>query len=332
MRLWTPLAVVLLLAGFYLAGPRTRRPRLDPALPAPPDSPAAVEAYLLQREASLPVRPDNQARVVWAGKPGKATETCLLYLHGYSASWREGGPIHLATAKRYGANLLLTRLNAHGLKGPEPLLNFDADAMWEDAKLALVQAHALGKRVVIMATSSGAPLALRLAAQHPELVDALVLYSPNIRIAQPFAGLISGPWGLQIARLAKHGRYNEWTDSEEVYKYWYRRQRLEGATQLQALLDAALSPQLLAAVKAPMFVGAYYKDPQHQDPTVSVAGIREMVAAVATPRATLRYVEYPDAASHVIGCDLTSKAWNAVQDDTWAFLDPLLVEKEKAQP
>ena len=322
MPILLTILAALLLA--YLAGPRTRKPRLDAALPPPPDSPAAVESFLQQREASLPVRPDNQARVVWAGKAGQPTELCLVYFHGYSASWREGAPINLATAKRYGANLLLTRLQAHGVVSAEPLLDFDADAMWEDAKLALVQAHVLGKHVVLMATSSGAPLALRLAAQHPDQVDGLILYSPNIRIRQPLAFLMSWPWGLQIARLVKGSKYNEWTDSAEVYKYWYRRQRLEGATQLQAMLDNALGPQILAAVKAPSFVGAYYKDEAHQDPTVSVPAIRELLTQLGTPKGALRYVEYANAESHVIGCDLTSKDWPAVQADTWKFLEEVL--------
>jgi pimeloyl-ACP methyl ester carboxylesterase len=230
----------------------------------------------------------------------------------------------LSTAKRYGANLLLTRLHEHGLEREEALLDFDADAMWADAKLALVQARALGRQVVLMATSSGAPLALRLAAEHPQLVDGLVLYSPNIRIRQRFAGMMSLPWGLQIARLVKGGKYNEWTDREEVLKYWNRRQRLEGAVQLQLLLDTAIPADVLAAVRCPVFTGAFYKDEQVQDPTVSVAAIRAMLPQLGTAASGRVYVEYPDADSHVIACDLTSHAWMQVQADTWKFLDGIL--------
>jgi pimeloyl-ACP methyl ester carboxylesterase len=323
-----PLSIALILfvalCLAYLAGPRTRKPRLDGVLPEAPDSPAAVEAWLQRREAAMPVRPDNQARVVWAGKPGQATELALVYFHGYSASWREGAPVNLNTAKRYGANLLLTRLHEHGLERPEALLDFDAETMWQDAKLALVQARVLGRKVVIMATSSGAPLALRLAGQHPELVDGLLLYSPNIEIRHRFSSLISGPWGLQIARLAKGGKYNEWVADEEVYKYWYRRQRLEGAAQLQALLDTSMSPAILAEVKCPVFIGAFYKDEKVQDETVSVAAIRRMLGQLGTPAAQRTYIEYPDAGSHVIACDLTSKAWPQIQADTWRFLDTVL--------
>ncbi|MFR6382415.1 MAG: alpha/beta hydrolase [Odoribacter splanchnicus] len=65
-------------------------------------------------------------------------------------------------------------------------------------------AHKLGKKVIIMGTSTGCTLALMLAADFPVLVDALILYSPNIKIKNPMAPLLSGPWGLQISG-AVHG-------------------------------------------------------------------------------------------------------------------------------
>ena len=114
------LTLVALLALAYAVGPRPRIPRLDPALPPVPPEPLAAEAWLAAKEAALPLRPDNQARVAWAGAPGEKKPRCLVYLHGYSASWREGAPVIPDTARRYGANLLLTRLRSttdHGALG-----------------------------------------------------------------------------------------------------------------------------------------------------------------------------------------------------------------------
>lgn len=321
--------VVLIFAALLLAfclGPRPRKPRLDATLPPPMPDAASAEARLQAHEASVPrpIRPDNQARIRWAGEPGQATERCILYLHGYSASWREGGPVHEATAARYGANLLLTRLQAHGLEGPEPMLDFDAEACWEDAKQALVLARALGQKVLLMATSSGAPLALRLAALYPERIEGLVLYSPNIRIRQPLAPLMAGPWGLQIARLVKGSRYNDFPTTGIEQNYWYSHQRLEGAVQLQQLLNGVFAGGVLGAVKQPTFMGTYYKDAAHQDDTVSVPAIRRAFAALGTSPVQKRYREFPDAGSHVIACDLSSGAWQAVQTQTWEFLEDVL--------
>src|SRR5580658_499378 len=138
--------VLIVLAVFLALGPRPRRLRLGGGLPELPREAGAAADWLDAKEAGLPVRPDNQARVVWAGAKGRPTPWCLVYLHGFSASWREGGPVHVNTARRYGANLLLTRLSGHGLRVDDPLLDLDASSLWEDAKEALVLAHALGKR------------------------------------------------------------------------------------------------------------------------------------------------------------------------------------------
>jgi pimeloyl-ACP methyl ester carboxylesterase len=324
------LAVIgLLLAALALAyalGPRARKPRLDPVLPPAPPSPAAAEAWLQGHEAATPhpLKPDNQARIVWAAQPGQATDWSIVYLHGYSASWREGGPVHQNTAARYGANLLLTRLHGHGLQVDEPLLDFDADAYWADAKQALVLGAALGRKVLLMATSSGTPLALRLAAEHPGLVQGMVLYSPNMAIRNALAPLMAGPWGLQIARAVKGGLYNEFTPTEAEARYWYPRQRLEGAVQLQLILSHCCGPDVLARVHAPLFAGVFYKDEEHQDQTISVAAVRKALPQIATPAAQKRYVEFPQAGRHVIACDLSSGAWQAVQAETWAFLEEVL--------
>ena len=321
----TVLAVILAaLILAYAVGPRPRIPRLDPALPALPGEAAAAAAWLAAKEAALPVRPDNQARVLWAGAPGEKKPWCLVYLHGYSASWREGAPVVTDTARRYGANLLLTRLRGHGLECGEPLLDLDAQDLWDDAKEALALAGALGGRVVLAATSSGAPLALQLAAKHPDKVQGLLLYSANIRIRQPGSRLMTWPWGLQVAQVVKGGRYNHWGQEGEATRYWYQRQRLEGAVQLQALLDACVKPRDFARVTCPVYAAVYYKDEAHRDPTIRVWAVRWMMGLLGTPDAQKRYQEFPLAEDHVIACDLMSKDWLGVRQGTWDFLEQIL--------
>jgi pimeloyl-ACP methyl ester carboxylesterase len=318
------LILLAVLAVAYAVGPRPRIPRLDPALPALPPGPLAAEAWLAAKEAALPLRPDNQARVVWAGAPGEKTPWSLVYLHGYSASWREGAPVVTDTARRYGANLLLTRLRSHGLETAEPLLDLDAQALWDDAKEALALGRILGGKVVLAATSSGAPLALQLAARHPDLVQGLVLYSANIRIRQPGSRLMTWPWGLQVAQVVKGGRYNHWDQGGEAARYWYQRQRLEGAVQLQALLDACVKPRDFAKVTCPVYAAVYYKDEAHRDPTIRVWAVRWMMGLLGTPEGLKRYQEFPLAQDHVIACDLMSKDWQGVRQGTWEFLEQSL--------
>jgi pimeloyl-ACP methyl ester carboxylesterase len=299
---------------------------LDPALPPVPASAAEAEAQLKAQEAALfaQIRPDNEARIQWATAPGQVAERCIVYLHGYSACWREGGPVHQATAQRFGANLLLARLSGHGLEEEEPLLHWDPELYWADAKQALAWGRALGREVILMATSSGAPLALRLAAEHPLLVSGLVLYSPNVRIHDFLAPLMSAPWGLALARLVRGSRYNEWPATPEEARYWYRRQRLEGAVQLQRLLNYAYSGDVLGRVHQPSFFGVYYQDALHQDSTISVAASRRAWEQLGSSPHKKTWAQFPLAGKHVIACDLSSQEWREVQAATWEFLETVM--------
>jgi pimeloyl-ACP methyl ester carboxylesterase len=178
----------------------------------------------------------------------------------------------------------------------------------------------LGEQVLLMATSSGAPVAMRLAAQHPDKVKGLVLYSPNVRIRNPLAPLMRYPGGLWLARLVRGGLYNEWAANEEEARYWYKRQRLEGAVQLQRLLDAAYQDDVIGRVSQPCFMGVYYRDAEHQDDTISVAATRKAFRRLGSPPGKKVWAEFPLAGRHVIACDLISKQWREVQAATWEFL------------
>ena len=64
------------------------------------------------------------------------------------------------------------------------MINLTADKLWNSAKEAYAIGKQLGKKVIIMATSTGGTLALKLAAEYPEIAG-LILLSPNIAINDP---------------------------------------------------------------------------------------------------------------------------------------------------
>src|SRR5687768_4453312 len=152
----------------YFLGPRPATPHYSTSLPAVPDS-NAVEHYVASVESKLPLRPDNQARIIWYNDSLKnKTDYSIVYLHGFSASQKEGDPVHYSIANYYGCNLYLSRLHDHGIETDQPLLNYTAEGVWESAKQAYAIGKQLGKKVILMGTSTGATLALKLAAEYPE--------------------------------------------------------------------------------------------------------------------------------------------------------------------
>lgn len=319
-------AVFAVLTVVYLAGPRVPVTELNTELPVVPVSIDSIESYVQGKDAGLPVKPGNEGMVLWGDSATIATEYVLLYLHGFSASHFEGEPIIHDFVKEFGVNAYLPRLAAHGLDVAEPLLDMTPVNLYNSAKEALVVAHKLGQKVIVMGTSTGCTLALMLAADFPQMVDGLILYSPNIRIKNKMAPLLTGPWGLQITRLVHGGNYcvsDDPADSEDC-KYWNCRYRVEAQVYLQQLLDMRMNREEFAKVRQPVFLGFYYKDRKHQDQTIEVKAALQMFDELGTPDDRKVKLAFPEAGVHVIACGLSSKAIPEVREQTFEFARQVL--------
>ena len=232
--------VVLALVVIYLVGPKPDDPELNKNLPSIWASIANIEEFVDDKSEGLNIKEDNESRIIWANDSVKErTNYCLLYLHGFSASWYEGYPANVAFARHFGFNAYFPRLASHGIDTTDALVDMTPDRLWNSAKEALMIARSLGKKVIIMGTSTGGTLALKLAADFPEYVDGLILYSPNIEINNDAAFLLSGPWGLQIGRQFNDGKYriSEEDSLSKNCRYWNCKYRLEAVVYLQRSVD-----------------------------------------------------------------------------------------------
>ncbi|MGA0384569.1 MAG: alpha/beta hydrolase [Flavobacteriaceae bacterium] len=213
----------------------------------------------------------------------------------------------------------MPRLASHGLDVEDAMLELTADALIDSAKEALAIAQLLGERVVIIATSNGGALALHLARAVNNL-DALVLYSPNIEIYDWTAKLLDDPWGLQLARLIKGSDFNEIEMPETRKAYWYHKYRLESLPHLQAFVHYTMRPGTFRAVKAPVFLGYFYKNEEEQDKVVSVEAMLEMYKYLGTPDSLKQKVAFPNAGDHILASPLASKDAEGVYQASKTFL------------
>jgi len=314
-------SIVLVLAAVVALGPRVS-PALPPiALPALPQEPLALQAWLDAREQATPgVRPDNQARIVWADPAHPGRRDCaMVYLHGFTASQGEGAPTHERLARHFGCNLYLPRLPGHGLVAADALRGIDAPRLLGGAAEALAVARVLGRRVVVIGNSMGGALALQTVAAHPQQVQALVLWSPLVREHGEQLQPLLWPWGAQLLLWSRNGgdpvmRYP--VDSG----YWADATHVDGYRALAALTRGGMRPATYARIHVPVFLGYYYRDAQHQDATVSVAAMQAMFAQLGTPPALRQAVDFPDAGNHVLASPIRSKAVPAVFAATCRFL------------
>ncbi len=319
-------ALLIVLTIAYLLGPKPASPVYNNVFPDVPAIDSGLEKYIADGEAKHRIKPDNEARIVWARDSlRQKTEYAIVYLHGFSASQEEGNPVHRNIARQFGCNLYLSRLSQHGIDTVDALVNLTADNLWESAKQALAIGRQLGNKVILMGTSTGGSLALQLAATYPSLVSGLVLYSPNIAINDPNAWLLNNPWGLQIARLVKKSKLNTAANTTPEYKqYWNHQYRLEAAAQLEEELETTMNKGTFGRIQQPTLTLYYYKDEQHQDPVVKVSAMKEMMNSLATPAALKRMIAVPNAGSHVIASPIQSKDIVTVEKETAAFLREVL--------
>lgn len=303
------LLALLALVAVYLLGPAPETPVYATQLPAVPEKAADLERYIQEREQQHHLKPDNDARILWYDSLRNKTPFSVVYLHGFSASRGEGDPVHRDFARKFGANLFLSRLDGHGIDTTEPLLNMTAAGLWRDAREALAIGKQLGHKVILVGTSTGSTLALKLAATFPNDVYAVINMSPNIAINNDLAFLANNHWGLQLARFVKKGDYNQSPGKSTLEEqYWYSKYRLEAVTQIQELLETTMKPATFAKIKQPVLDLYYYKDEAHQDPTVRVSAIKRMHSELGTPDSLKQLIDIPEAGAHVIGSSITSKA------------------------
>jgi len=314
----------------YLFGPRPDEPKYETVMPAVPPL-NELDKYVATQEAVHKLRPNNEARIVWANDSSRQkTEYAIVYIHGFSASQEEGNPVHRNIAKQFGCNLYLSRLAEHGIDTSEQLMNLTADNYWESAKQALAIGKQLGNKVILMGTSTGGTQALQLAATYPADVAGLILYSPNIAINDANAWVLNNHWGLQLARLVKGSKYNDPADERPIYRqYWNKPYRLEATVALEEMLETTMNKETFSKIKQPVLLLYYYKDEQHQDNVVKVSAMKDMFAELATDSTHKRAIALPNTGNHVIASPIKSGDVESVEKETKKFLEEVIQLKPK---
>lgn len=319
------LIIIVLLAGIILLGPKPPKLRAPLTLPDLTSELESIEAKITQKQsATRRIKPDNHSQMLWADVTNKQqTPICVLYLHGFSASPMEGGDLATELAERYGANIYLPLLEGHGLQEEEPLLELTAEKLQASAFEAFAIAKKLGVKVLIVGTSTGATFGLLMASIFPE-VCGLILYSPNVRLADKKSALLGMPWGLPLAQRVLGSKYYEFEPTDYSRQYWTSKYRLEALVELQRILLAHMHQKTFSKVKVPVFIGYYFKDKNHQDTSVSVPAVLKMYEQLGTPAHQKRKIAFPDANEHVIANPVLSGAYEAVKAETFRFVEEVL--------
>lgn len=310
----------------YFLGPKPPKPVFNNELPIVA-SIHTLDSSIAVMEAAHKIKINNEAKIIWADSSKTQTEYAIVYLHGFSASQMEGDPVHQNIAKQFHCNLYLARLAEHGIDTSEALLNLTAENYWESAKLAYAIGKQIGKKVILMSTSTGGTLALQLAANYPEIAG-LILYSPNIEVFNPSAPLLNNPWGLQIGRAVLKSNYVDVKYKDSAYpKYWNTHYRIEAVVALQNLLESTMTEATFKKIHQPTMALYYYKDEANQDNVVKVSAIQKMMQQIATPPNLKMEMAMPNTGNHVIASPIVSKDIVSVEQATVKFMQEMVIKK-----
>ncbi len=306
MKRAVALAIV---AAVLLAAWLTTPAGLSDTVPAP-ELGVDLEADIAATEAAAAERyglvPGTEKRIRWHGAPGARTEYAVVYLHGFSASRQEIAPVPELVADALGANLFETRLTGHG-RSTDPLSETTAEAWLSDGVEALAIGAALGNRLVVIGTSTGATIALALA-EHELFakVDTFVLMSPNHGPRDPASEWLTRPFGPVIAR-AMIGEYREWQAfNERQEQFWTTRYPTAAIVEMMRLVDLANERTSTASVPAALLIYS------PEDLVVSVDKLRAAFAGLPAGRkAEYATTRTDDPGRHVLAGDILSPASTA---------------------
>jgi pimeloyl-ACP methyl ester carboxylesterase len=258
------------------------------------------------------IKPDNQARIVFReGAPRTRQPLAVVYLHGFTASQMEGHPAHRSLAEACKAHLYLNRLSGHGSDDPEAMAGVSPERWRADADEALDIGLQLGERVVLVGTSMGASLALDLAVRRPEAIEAVVGWSPGIRVHDPEQ--------LRAAVLLQGAVVPPGERTAFQRRYWSSVVHTDGYRAIARLFIEWMRPERLCEIACPVFFGVWDGGEGDHDTLTSVAAMREAFSWLGTPPSRRRLVAY-DHAAHVLASPDRSPAAARVLADSRAFL------------
>lgn len=280
------------------------------------------DAWLAAREDRHPtIRPGLRKSIIWRDPQAKArTPFSIVYIHGFSASSGEIRPVPDLLAARLNANLYYTRLTGHGMDG-EALGRATIEDWTGDVAEAIAIGERIGRKVIVVATSTGAALATWAFAQ-PQLsgrIAAAVFLSPNFGLKAAGSFLLSTPFARPIVH-AVIGRTRGFEPANPLHE------RLWTASYpTDALLPMARSIDLANhARRAPSGIPAlflYSPDDQTVDPNKIERAARQW----GGPHRLVAIGDTEDPSCHVLAGDaLSPQTTEAVAREIGDWLEDTL--------
>lgn len=271
--------------------------------PITPPSETSFQAFYqkqLGESKRLKVRPGNEEKLIDYGSPSNRV---LLYIHGFGASRAEGEYVVDSLSRKWKANTYYLRLPGHGIDDEAHSKTKFSDYLVE-VEEALYMVQNLGDTIVIVGTSMGGMLATYLASTYPEMVDAVILFSPFYDYANPLGTLAKVPGFINLFALFT-GNERNYEPSEHFksrvqtgyQNYWLMDQKVTAVLSLENLRSYVVNDNTYKKVKSPLALFYYYQDEDNQD---GAACVKEMQYAFSKFSSPIKMKFQISDGSHVL--------------------------------
>jgi esterase/lipase len=298
----------IILIFIFLAGPRVK---IDTRL-RPIELPEDLEKYLFDKESSIPgLIPETEKKIIWAGEKGKKTDFSIIYIHGFSATRQETAPVAEKVSEALHANLYYTRLKGHGRDG-EAMSEATVEDWINDVWEAWEIGRRIGRKVIIIAVSTGAPLAAWLCTKAGD-ISAIITMSANFEPADKASRLLLFPWGNLIVKLVV-GDYYQFQPHNELHAhFWTHRYRSEALLQMMATCQLGRKAAL-ETINAPVL--CLYTE---HDTVVSIPALKRAFKRIGSPVKKIKNIK--EAKDHVMsGYIISPETVEIVVKEIIAFL------------
>ena len=203
-----------------------------------PDHLGFLDNYLTQTESRIPgIRNDCEKKIVWHKDEHEQRALAIIYIHGFSASRMETYPLCDRLAEAVGANIFYTRLSGHGQDG-HAMGRVRLQDWLNDGMEAMAIGRRLGKKIILVGTSTGGTLATWLAAQPSmaPLIHSLILLSPNFFPKNPMSAAALWPPALKLFERF-FGGWRSFSVTGPLHeRYWTVRYPLKAVATMMQLV------------------------------------------------------------------------------------------------
>ncbi|GAB4220618.1 MAG: alpha/beta hydrolase [Spirochaetota bacterium] len=292
----------------------------------PKKLPATFDEYYqmkLKESKEKGARPHNEEKLL---KFADKTKIAMLYIHGYGASRGEGEYVIDTIAKKLKYNTYYLRLPGHGTNMDDHK-NTEYYQLLDTAIEAAQMTKLLGDKLVIIGTSMGGAIATYIAAEHPDIPDAVILVSPFYRFANPVGNaLLFRPFFKTVLLFAKYReRHDPYDDPNDNWTmYWYAKNYWASLHSLLDMSDLIARDDVYRKVSCPVLLLYYYKDNEHKDGSAQVEAMLEAydIFNNGKPNPLSRKIAVEDG-DHVLLSKYVKSDWGKAEKAITDFLNDI---------